>query len=692
MIQPKYVFDELFQIRIVNHIINDPQFLMNYRDTLEPLYFEYEELVVIARLALEYYDKYNLRPDKDTMEALLTDHVNKTITIKEDFSKNLYAYLARVYNQTLEHDKKILDLVIPFGRRQKISLALLESATLVTDLEENEDRIYNLIFGAFSVGTGKSVDSSSFVQNFATLPQRLKALNEDDDSRRISTGIPNLDKYLKGGIGVGEIGFIESLPGVGKSNSLINFTAAAMIQQKNVLVVTNELHVLDWETRLAARLSGIPMDDLDNPKFFKQYEKSMQWMAKLMNFVEIHYYAPRKLTPAGLRTLVSRIESIKGKKVDLIVLDYFKRMGSIDVNNPWNTEGEVVKQLIALLSDFQTRMWCFTGDTKVSLLNGTEVPIKELVGKKDIWLYGCKPDGTIYPVKTSGSSLALKNQPLVEVTLDNGESIRCTLDHPFMLRDGTYEEAQYLEEGTSLMPLYRRLDAKGYEQYKDNSVTGHGWLHTHREFNALSTSEEEVYHLGNHTHHKDRNKRNNEPVNLQTLTPSEHAKLPNLSAPVEDLRLNTIWWEDEESWASTKTKEVHSLRQSKDHKVSSVKFLDEKEDVFCINVPHTNNFALSAGIIVHNTADQPSTLDRSIEDLDLEHGGGSKSKQQDADLWITLNQSVAQHQNNRAHYFCAKVRRGEALNRVDLYYDKTRSLILDWEHYYETQLKNQAQK
>jgi intein/homing endonuclease len=47
-----------------------------------------------------------------------------------------------------------------------------------------------------------------------------------------------------------------------------------------------------------------------------------------------------------------------------------------------------------------------------------------------------------------------ENQELVEITLDNDEKIKCTLNHKFMVRNGTYIEAQDLKEGDSLMPLY----------------------------------------------------------------------------------------------------------------------------------------------------------------------------------------------------------------------------------------------
>jgi hypothetical protein len=46
-----------------------------------------------------------------------------------------------------------------------------------------------------------------------------------------------------------------------------------------------------------------------------------------------------------------------------------------------------------------------------------------------------------------------KNAVLVKVHLDNGESITCTPDHRFMLRNGEYKEARHLRDNESLMPI-----------------------------------------------------------------------------------------------------------------------------------------------------------------------------------------------------------------------------------------------
>ena len=101
--------------------------------------------------------------------------------------------------------------------------------------------------------------------------------------------------------------------------------------------------------------------------------------------------------------------------------------------------------------------YCFTGDTKVSLLNGTEVEIKNLVGLEDFWVYSCKPNGEIVPGHGHSCKLVKKNTKILKVTIDNEREIKCTPDHKFMMRDGSYKEARHLVVGDSLMPY--KLDS-----------------------------------------------------------------------------------------------------------------------------------------------------------------------------------------------------------------------------------------
>lgn len=106
--------------------------------------------------------------------------------------------------------------------------------------------------------------------------------------------------------------------------------------------------------------------------------------------------------------------------------------------------------------------FCFTGDTKVALVDGRSLSFEELLLEqeyKDNWVYTMTDKG-IRPRKIKKVWQTMISKDLVEVTLDNGESIVCTANHRFMLRNGEFKEAGYLELGTALMPLYTNKNHK----------------------------------------------------------------------------------------------------------------------------------------------------------------------------------------------------------------------------------------
>ncbi|MGH2485201.1 MAG: DNA gyrase subunit A, partial [Ktedonobacterales bacterium] len=100
---------------------------------------------------------------------------------------------------------------------------------------------------------------------------------------------------------------------------------------------------------------------------------------------------------------------------------------------------------------------CFTGDTKIKLVDGTEkclVELAQLPEDEMFHVYSVDTNGQIVIGEGRHARLTRRDAELVEVTLDSGAKIRCTPNHPFMTRDGTYKDAQYLEAGDSLMPGY----------------------------------------------------------------------------------------------------------------------------------------------------------------------------------------------------------------------------------------------
>ena len=178
---------------------------------------------------------------------------------------------------------------------------------------------------------------------------------------------------------------------------------------------------------------------------------------------------------------------------------------------------------------------CFVGKTEVALVDGRSLSFLELVKEakegKQNYCYTLLDDGSIGIEKILYPRMTKKNAKLVKVTLDNGETIVCTPDHRFMLRNGEYREAQALQKKDSLMPLNRKLSEikhritiEGYEMLLNPAT--HKWVFTHMLSDRYNLKEKVYFKEdGEDRHHIDFNKRNNNPNNLVRLSKETHLKI-----------------------------------------------------------------------------------------------------------------------------------------------------------------------
>jgi DNA gyrase/topoisomerase IV subunit B len=190
------------------------------------------------------------------------------------------------------------------------------------------------------------------------------------------------------------------------------------------------------------------------------------------------------------------------------------------------------------LVEGDSALGCFTGDTLVALASGDSRSFADLA---DDWArgithfgYATTKSGKVVLAPLIAPRLTKYQAPLVRVTLDNGESVRCTPDHLFRLREGGYRRADALVIGQSLMPLYRATSV------------------------------------------------------------------------VDGAR--PVWMNDSEDWRLPKPEStpVRAPRPGNgtlvNHQVAAVETLPDFADVYDLTVEDHHNFALEAGVFVHNSA------------------------------------------------------------------------------------------
>ncbi|KKR35159.1 MAG: gyrase subunit A protein [Candidatus Magasanikbacteria bacterium GW2011_GWA2_40_10] len=207
-------------------------------------------------------------------------------------------------------------------------------------------------------------------------------------------------------------------------------------------------------------------------------------------------------------------------------------------------DASIYDAMVRMAQDFSMRyplvhgqgnFGCFTKDTRVKLTDGRNLSFGDLIkeynnGKKN-FTYTVNDAGLISIAEIKHPRLTRKNAEIMKVILDNGEEIRCTPNHLFMMRDGSYKEAQNLSANESLMPLYEkksektdRLNREGYVLIRQNKSDE--WIPAHHLADNYNLSAKKYNKAdGKVRHHIDFNKLNNNPDNIVRLQWKEHWKI-----------------------------------------------------------------------------------------------------------------------------------------------------------------------
>lgn len=252
------------------------------------------------------------------------------------------------------------------------------------------------------------------------------------------------------------------------------------------------------------------------------------------NNIDMNAFFKKDLLIVGIKVIGETDEYIVKIKFEGVLKEIEREVK----NN--NNKLEFKNILTSLIRKFNTEdvfvnCSCLHPTTKIKLLDGTSPTVEEMkerfeAGEK-LFVFSTDEKGDFKPGEVENVWITKTTNEFIKITLDNDEEILTTPDHLYMLRDGSYVMAEELTLDSSLMPMYTS-ESNGYTTVKLNSET-RGWRSVYKivadtlkkdeiETTKLRVKEDNIMPYDVAIHHRDFNKKNNHPDNLEIMTAEEH--------------------------------------------------------------------------------------------------------------------------------------------------------------------------
>lgn len=207
-------------------------------------------------------------------------------------------------------------------------------------LEGRSDQIHDA-YRQLRSSVAKVEDPRDFMDEEVWL--ELLRYQADTEDRLMSTGIPEMDALMGGGLFKNEFGLVFGVEGLGKSFLAVQFGFGCWMERRRVLHVTNEMPVRDVQLRYMSKI--VEMSRQDMPSDPNRVENARRAHAHLKGLLDIRYISPGESSDAVAALLEEA--RLAGKPYDIVLVDYLDQFAV-----PGAKDKPTWDQLSTLCSEF----------------------------------------------------------------------------------------------------------------------------------------------------------------------------------------------------------------------------------------------------------------------------------------------------------------------------------------------------
>ena len=299
-------FNPEVQTLFLRMMITNPELYTRVMNIMNPLNFD-RSVRAAAEFIVEHSQKYNVLPDPTQIKA--------TTGIEIELIPEL---------DTAGHTEFFLTEFEHFTKRQELERAILKAAEL---LEKGEyDPVEKLIKDAVQISLMRDYGTDYF----ADPKERLNRYF--NQGGQVSTGWPQLDKVMYGGMSRGELNIFAGGSGSGKSLVMMNLAVNFLAQGLSGVYITLELSEELTALRTDAMLTSMSTKDIR--KDLDTVELKVKMAAKKSGKYRVKGL-PAQSNVNVIRSYIKEVQIQTGMLIDFVMIDYLDLVMPVSVKvNP----------------------------------------------------------------------------------------------------------------------------------------------------------------------------------------------------------------------------------------------------------------------------------------------------------------------------------------------------------------------
>lgn len=316
-------------------------------------------MYLVADQVLKHFDKNTAPPDLLVLvqRLRLWERLGKR---KIDLAAALKMAKAIFSEDIVGQKATLTEWVIEFGKIEQTKIAFRRGVELLKegkydDIEETMGQLFDF----FRIGDFEDADGA-FVEDSMKADIAQRRLRAKD---RVPTGKVEIDKYLGGGLGLGQLYVIAGGTGVGKTTAALEFCRGAVHAGEPSLLISTEVQRPRLMDKYHAAVTGIPTGIAQIADEARLQRKMAAYLETRQKLFHVVWFEPYTKTMADVREYIKYLRDRYNFNPKLIAFD------SPDLLKPSERHMKPHEGL----AEIYTSIFALTGKDNVATLVTTDV-------------------------------------------------------------------------------------------------------------------------------------------------------------------------------------------------------------------------------------------------------------------------------------------------------------------------------